>query len=62
LPAQVDLRTLFDQALLQAAVVSKPDVAPSPVPAGLQQCFDRFFSVVTPSNLASLPSSSNALQ
>jgi hypothetical protein len=62
LPERVDLRPLFDQGLLQAAVVSKSNAATGPVPSGLQQCLDRFFSVVTPSNLAALPMHSDALQ
>jgi hypothetical protein len=61
LPERVDLRPLFEQGLLQAAVVSKREVAPGPIPADLQRCFDRFFVMVTPSDLASLPSP-NSLQ
>jgi hypothetical protein len=62
LPERVDLRPLFEQGLLQAAIVSKPNVSAGPRPASLQQCFDDHFMVVTPSNLASLPTQASTSQ
>jgi hypothetical protein len=55
LPEQVDLRSLFEAGLLQAAVVSKrTGPPPGPKPSGLRECFDRSFSLLTASNLAML--------
>jgi hypothetical protein len=55
LPQRVDLRPLFEQGLLKAAVISKPSPAPAdPSPSSLQGWFDRYFTVVTAANAAAL--------
>src|SRR5262249_50965205 len=57
MPAQVDLRGIFDEKLLVLAVVSRPN-APSPAGgSGRQSAFEQQFSVITPSNLSDLPKS-----
>lgn len=53
--AQVDLKALFAQGLLQAAVVSKHDIAITRSPAeNEREAFDQQFLEVTPGNLAAL--------
>jgi hypothetical protein len=56
LPEQVDLRTLFDEGLLHAAVVSRrtPAVASS-ARGDLRSWFDRWFVTVTAANAGSIP-------
>lgn len=56
LAEQVDLRTLFDQGLLHAAVVSRrtPVLGPSP-PRDLRGWFDQWFVAVTAANAANIP-------
>jgi len=52
---QVDLKALFAQGLLQAAVVSKHDIAITRSSAqNAREAFDRQFLEVTPGNLATL--------
>jgi len=52
---QVDLRSLFGQGLLQAAVITKKNPASgAPKSSSLPEFFDRSFSLITPSNLAML--------
>jgi len=61
LPNQIDLPLLFEQGLLQAAVVSKRNAPVSgSKPATVQECFDRSFLVITSANLALLPPPSSA--
>ena len=56
LPALVDLRSLFEQGVLQAAVVDRPgDRAPGPRRSNLRACFDQSYLVITAANLADLP-------
>jgi hypothetical protein len=56
LPALVDLRSLFEQGMLQAAVVDRPaGRAPGPRSANLRACFDQSYLVITAANLADLP-------
>jgi hypothetical protein len=56
LPDRVDLRALFEQGLLQAAVVTNRNSPKAgPQPTSLQDCFDRSFLVITASNVAMLP-------
>jgi hypothetical protein len=51
----VDLRTLFDQGLLQRAIVSRTNVLRAPdASPDLQRWFDQSFVVITASNHASL--------
>ena len=55
LPEHVDLRALFEQGLLQAAVVTKKKAEiRGPQAGSLRECFDRSFVIITPSNLAIL--------
>ena len=56
LSEQVDLKTLFDQGLLHAAVISRrtPAAAATP-PDNLRAWFDQWFMVVTPANLGTIP-------
>ena len=53
---QVDLRTLFDEGLLHAAVVSRrtPAAAASP-PGDLRGWFDQWFVAVTAGNASNIP-------
>lgn len=55
LPERVDLKTLFDEGLLRAAVISRknPNRTASP-PKGLQGAFDEFFRAVTAANASEL--------
>lgn len=55
MPQQVDLRKLFDQKLLEVAVISRPD-APRAASGsrGTQADFDRMFKLITAANLAEL--------
>jgi hypothetical protein len=59
LPERVDLRALFDQGLLRAAVVSRrPRSALKPTT--LQEWFDRSYVAVTAANLNDLPAPTSA--
>jgi hypothetical protein len=56
LPALVDLKSLFEQGVLQAAVVDRPTGRdPGPRRSDLRACFDQSYLVITPKNLADLP-------
>jgi len=56
LPALVDLRSLFEQGVLQAAVVDRSaSRAPAPRGSDLRACFDQSYVVITAANLADLP-------
>ena len=56
LPELVDLKLLFQQGVLQAAVVDRPgDRAPGPRRSNLRACFDQSYQVITATNLADLP-------
>src|ERR1044071_2925140 len=56
LTEQVDLRTLFDQGLLNAAVVSRQTpVRGSLSPGDLRGCFDQWFLAVTSATASSIP-------
>ena len=55
LPERVDLKILFDQGLLQAAVISrKSPVRVASPPKDLQAWFDQFYQAVTPSSMGNL--------
>ena len=54
MPRQVDLKRLFDQKLLYAAVISRDEPTASSA-AGANGEFDRRFKLITPANLAELP-------
>lgn len=54
MPARVDLKRLFEQKLLHAAIISRPD-APAQASAGNPDAaFEQFFKVVTAANLSDL--------
>jgi len=56
IPQQIDLRSLFEQGLLQTAIVSKRNVAVSTQSvSGYRQCFDRCFTIITSENVSMLP-------
>ena len=57
MPDQVDLPRVFEQKLLHVAIISRasPTTA-GPEPANLRAWFDRMYQVITPANLAELPS------
>lgn len=55
MPARIDLKKAFDQQLLHAAIVSRPD-APAQAAAGTaRSAFDQMFKMITPGNVAELP-------
>jgi len=54
MPRQVDLKRLFDEKLLHAAVISRDAPAGSSA-AGANGEFDRLFKLITPANVAELP-------
>ena len=54
MPRQIDLKRLFDEQLLHAAVISRSEPAASPAPGPTGE-FDRFFKLITPANLTDLP-------
>ncbi len=56
LPALVDLRSLFEQDVLQAAVVDRPaGRVPGSGRGNLRACFDQSYQVITAANLGDLP-------
>lgn len=55
MPAQVDLKKLFQQKLLTAAIVSRPDAPARAAPGGKQSAFEQMFKLITPANVAELP-------
>ncbi len=56
LPWQIDLKELFAQNLLQAAITSRPAPAPDPPQSSNpRDWFDHFYQVITAANLAVLP-------
>jgi hypothetical protein len=54
MPAQVDLKSLFDQRLLRLAVVSRPDAPAQAGPGDSRAAFDQMFKLITPANAAEL--------
>ena len=57
MPDQVDLPRVFEQKLLHVAIISRASPATAgPEPANLRAWFDRMYQVITPANLAELPS------
>jgi hypothetical protein len=55
LPARVDLRGLFAQKLLSAAVISRADAPAHGTTSSRQRAFEQCFQLITPDNLAELP-------
>jgi len=55
MPRQVDLKRLFDEKLIHAAVITREEPAASSS-AGANSPFDRHFKLITPANLAEMPS------
>jgi hypothetical protein len=61
MPAQVNLKRLFDKKLLHAAVVSRKTIASTPPASGrAREWFDYLFAVVTPANLSELSAAATA--
>lgn len=56
MPAQVDLKALFEQRLLRLAVLSRPDAPARPGPGDSRAAFEQMFKLITPANLDELPS------
>jgi len=54
MPRQVDLKRLFDEKLIHAAVISREEPAAASA-AGATGAFDRHFKLITPTNLTELP-------
>ncbi len=62
MPAQVNLRELFRQDLVQVAVTSRTQSGPEPVPSSnLRAWFDQLYQIVTATNVAELPLVTNSL-
>jgi hypothetical protein len=56
MPQQIDLHKIFEQKLLQLAVISHPDVSHSASGSGgARGEFDRMFKLITAANMAELP-------
>jgi hypothetical protein len=56
MPAQIDLKKIFEQQLLHVAIISRPVVPSPPPPTDTPQAwFDYLYQVITPANLADLP-------
>jgi hypothetical protein len=57
LPRQLDLKQLFEQGILKAAVVSKKGAQRTgPATEDTQAWFDQLFALVTPANVSEFPS------
>lgn len=54
MPRQVDLKRLFDEKLIHAAVISREEPAAASA-AGATGAFERHFKLITPANLTELP-------
>ena len=55
MPAQVDLKGLFEQKLLSAAVVSRNSTLTRLATGDRQKAFDQMFRLITASNVSELP-------
>jgi hypothetical protein len=55
MPKRVDLKKLFDQKLLLAAVISRDDAPAQLVPGNKQSAFEQMFKLITAANLSELP-------
>lgn len=56
MPAQVDLRKMFERQLLLTAVISRTNAPPGPASdTAAQAAFDQMFQVITPANVSQLP-------
>jgi hypothetical protein len=55
MPAQVNLKKMFEQKLLSAAVVSRHDAPAQASPTVAQSAFEQMFKLITPVNVAELP-------
>ncbi len=57
MPSQINLKQLFQMRLLHVAIISRKNAAlSSPPPTGPAGWFEQLYLVVTPANLADLPS------
>lgn len=59
LPAQVSLKSLFNQKLLSAAIVSRNDAPARAVSVGSRSAFDQLFVLVTPENVSEIALAGN---
>lgn len=56
MPRRIDLKRLFNQRLLHAAIVHRPTPLPNPQPdAPWRSWFDAHFQIITPANLGDMP-------
>lgn len=56
MPRRINLKELFTQNLLQAAIISRPNPEPgTPETDNPRSWFDRYYQVITPANAAELP-------
>ena len=57
LPARINLKQIFDEKLLHAAVLSRkiPPTASTPAAASPRELFEQWYWLATPANLADLP-------
>ena len=55
MPARLNLKQMFDEKLLQAAVLSRKNPTPRSDAGGPRDLFDQWFWLATPANLADLP-------
>src|SRR6267143_3618124 len=59
-PQQVNLRRIFEQGLLSAAIISRPDPSASGG-RSMEETFSRNFAVITSANLSELPLMASAV-
>lgn len=52
---QINLKALFADNLLQAAIISRPKPGPPPASENLAPWFDQYFQWITPQNVSDLP-------
>jgi hypothetical protein len=55
MPRQINLKPIFADNLLHAAIVSRPRPGPAPVTDNLTPWFDNYFQWITPQNVSELP-------
>ena len=59
-PQQVNLRDVFDQNFVQAAIISREQPGPAPSPTSSpRECFDSLYKLITRANLSELPAITN---
>lgn len=55
MPARLNLKPMFDEKMLQAAILSRKNPSPRSTSGGPRDQFDQWFWLATPANLADLP-------